>query len=309
MDASAFIAQQTLTAAVPLLLAGTGELVAERTGTINIGIEGLMLTGCAAGYITLAVTGSGTLALGAAVLAGVLLAGLFALVCVWWRADQIVTGTALNLLAMGLTATAWMAVQNHLTTTASLSPFTRIAIPGLSELPWVGPVLFQHYALTYFLALLLLVVWFKLRYTRAGLILRALGDSPDACAAAGVNARLWRTGALLFAGACAGAAGAYLATMRTLSFSPDMTGGQGFLVLALVIFGRWSLGGLIAGALLFGALDALQQYFQGMPLARQIPYQAFKMLPYLVTLLALALLKSKHGGPAKLGTPWPEDRD
>jgi simple sugar transport system permease protein len=155
--------------------------------------------------------------------------------------------------------------------------------------------------------LLAIAAYLLLNRTRFGLIIRALGDAPDAADAAGIRVRLWRTGCVLTAGACAGLAGAFLSTMRTHSFQINMTGGQGFLVLALVIFGRWKIAGLIAGTLLFGALDALQTYFTGIPGAMQtIPHQLFDMLPYAATLLALAFLSRAKTAPLHLARPWPE---
>ena len=167
-----------------------------------------------------------------------------------------------------------------------------------------GPVLGDQYLLAYLTMALVGALAWALRRTRAGLIVRALGDAPDACAAAGVRVRAWRGGCLLFAGACAGAAGAYLSIMRTHSFVPLMTGGQGFVVLALVIFARWRLAGLVLGCLAFGALDSLQQHLQGLGLNAVVPYQLFKALPFVVALAALAIMARSAAGPRELGRSW-----
>ena len=303
------IAAQAVTAAVPLVLAGCGELVAERSGTLNIGIEGLMLAGCCAGFAAVACGAPPWLGLTAAVAAGMALAGLFALATVWGRADGIVAGMAINLIAAGGSGAAYQLLQSH--QRDQLAPgqgFARSGLPGLGHaldgVPLLGPVLGDQYLLAYVAMALVGALAWALRRTRAGLIVRALGDAPDACAAAGVRVRVWRGGCLLFAGACAGAAGAYLSIMRTHSFVPLMTGGQGFVVLALVIFGRWRLSGLVLGCLAFGALDSLQQHLQGLGLNAVVPYQLFKALPFVVALAALAIMARSAAGPRELGRSW-----
>ncbi|MEI8197270.1 MAG: ABC transporter permease [Phycisphaerae bacterium] len=311
-----FIMQQAVTASVPLTLAGIGELVAERAGIINVGLEGLMLIGCIAAYAGAAFHGVGYHGILAAAAAGMILAALFAWVTIWARADQIVAGTAINLLAAGLSATAWAYLEPRIVDLPASAGFVRTPIPGLAQWPIIGPIFFDQYGLCYVLGTLLLAVWLLLARTRAGLILRSLGEAPDACDALGLPVRWWRTGAVLFSGLTAGVAGSYLAIMRNHQFTPDMTGGQGFLVLALVIFGRWSIPGLLLGCLFFGALESLQQFLQGSEPFRQflllhlgierLPYQLFKMLPYVAALLALALFTRGQGGPAALGKPWPE---
>jgi len=300
------ILQQALVGAVPLALAGSGELAAQRAGVINVGIEGLMLGGCIAGFAVAVLSGSAWLGLGAAVSAGALLAAVFALVTVLGRADQIVAGMAVNLLAVGASGTAWAWLQSsghgQLGPGAAFAPLT---IPGLDALPFLGEALAGQYGLAYVTVVLAALLAWMLARTRAGLIVRALGDAPDACAAAGVRVVAWRIGIVIAAGACAGGAGAYLSLMRVHGFAPEMTGGQGFLVLALVIFGRWRVSGLLAGCLLFGVLEAVQQHLQGRGLTAVIPYQAFKALPYLAALAALTLLSRSAPGPASLGQPWP----
>jgi simple sugar transport system permease protein len=286
------IAQAACLSATPLVLAGLGELVAERAGVINVGIEGLMLTGCIAAFAVGVVSGSGALAVGAAVLASAGLAAIFALATVRAKVDQIVCGMAINLLAVGASGLAWQVLQGT----------------GHDELPesaQFAPLLFGQYGIAYATVALALLLWAALKWTRGGLIVRALGDAPDACAAAGIGVLRWRFLCVVAAGACAGAAGSYLSVMRVHKFLPDMTGGKGFLVLALVIFGRWHVGGLIAGCLLFGALDSLQQHLQGSG-DGGIPYQAYKALPYVMALVALAALTRSAPGPARLGQPWPE---
>lgn len=296
-----YLSKQAVSAATPLVLAGVGELVAQRAGVINVGIEGLMLVGCLAAYAGAGIAGSGPAGVGAGAVAGMLLAAIFALATLWLRADQIVSGTALNLLALGIVGLAWRSVETLLPVLPPGATFDPWALPGLSRLGFFGPVLFQQHTLTYLLGLLVLTTWAFLRFTRAGLILRALGDSPAACAAAGVPVPWVRTACVLFAGLCAGAAGSYLSIMRTHIFSLGSTGGRGFLVLALVIFGRWNIWGLTAGCFLFGLVDALQEFLQAGARGTQIPGDFFLLLPYLATLVALTILTRHSRGPAALG--------
>ncbi len=305
---------QTLTAATPLLLAGCGELVAERGGVLNIGIEGLMLTGCIAAFAVTASTGNSWLGLLVAMGAAMVLGAGFALMAITARADQIVAGMALNLVAVGVSGTVWRALQSHgvteLPATAGFSRgwFGWSGWSSFSDLPVIGPLFFDLYGLSIATAGLLLLTWWVLRRTRIGIVIQAIGELPDAAAAAGESVHRWRWGVVLFAAACAGAAGAFLSIMRTHAFVPEMTGGKGFVVLALVMFGRWRISWLIAGCLLFGLADSVQQQLQSLPGSRALPYQFFQMLPYVVALVALAGLSRSAPGPAALGKPWPVSR-
>ncbi len=298
------VAQSALTAAVPLLLAGTGELVAERAGVLNIGLEGLILAGCIGGFAGAVLGGTAGglwLGVGGAVVAGMLVAGIFAVAVVYARVDQIVAGMAVNLLAFGAAGTIWHALQDAgRDSLPSGAGFDRIALGG--------PIVFDQYGLGWLALALVAVTGWMLAKTRAGLVLRALGEAPEACAVAGIDVLRWRFAAVLACGALAGLAGAYLSIMRTHSFAPDMSGGLGFLVLALVIFGRWRIGGLVVGCLGFGLIDAVQQQLQGAGAAGAVSYRLFQALPYLAALFALAVFRGRGNGPAQLGRPWPEER-
>jgi ABC-type uncharacterized transport system permease subunit len=258
--------------------------------------------------------GSAWAAIPAAMIAGILFAAIFALASVRFRADQIVIGTAINILAVGASTTGGRILQQYMHPADGperVAPplFEPLAIPFLQGIPFVGPALFNQYGLFYVTIALGIGLYVLLHHTRFGLVIRALGDAPDAADAAGIRVLSWRAVLVLSAGALAGLAGAYLSTMRGHSFQIRMTGGQGFLVLALVIFGRWSIPGLIAGTLVFGALDALQAWLASMPDATQkIPYQLFHMLPYAATLVALALLSKNTSAPLQLAKPWPPER-
>ena len=294
---------QAVTAATPLALAGCGELVAERAGLLNIGIEGMMLSGCVSAFAVAAVTGNAWLGLGAGIGAAMLMGAVFAVMAINARTDQIVAGMAINLLALGGSGVLWRALQDHqLTDLAPAAGFTRpwSGSSVLAELPLFGPLLFNQYGLTVATIGLLLLVWWILRGTRAGVVINALGEAPEAAAAAGEAVRRWRWAAVLFAAACAGGAGAFLSIMRTHAFVPEMTGGKGFVVLALVMFGRWQLGWLAAGCLLFGITDSIQQHLQSLPGSRALPYQFFQVLPYAVALGAVACFSRSAPAPSAL---------
>ena len=308
---------QAVTAAVPIMLAGIGELCAQRAGVLNVGIEGLMLTGCIGGFLGAALSGHAFIGLIVAISAAAVLAALFAWVTIVMRTDQMVAGMAINLLAVGVSGTAWLIAQNHgFAELPADAGFSRSAIPfidplaqaWLRDLPLIGPLFFDQYVLVPLTLVAAVAAWWMLRSTRTGLIIHALGDAPDACAAAGIAVRRWRFAMVMIAGGMAGAAGAYLSIMRTHGFSPMMTGGNGFVVLALVIFGRWRVLGLAAACLGFGFIDALQSHLQSRGLNQVVPYQLFQALPFIVALLALALMRRGTNGPRTLGQIWPAER-
>lgn len=295
---AAAIVQQTLTGAIPLAIAGSGELLAQRAGVINVGIEGLMLTGCIAGFAVAVLTGNPWLAVVVAIVAGAGLALLFAAITIYARVDQIVTGMAINLIAVGASGTMWEALQAR----------GHYSLDPASAFERIGSGVFQHYGLLWVAVGLLAATAWILRRSRAGVVIAAIGDAPDAAAAHGIAVRRWRVVLVVIAGALAGLAGAFLSIMRTHGFVPEMTGGQGFLVLALVIFGRWTALGLTVGCLLFGAIDAVQQHCQAAGWTEVIPYQVFTALPYLVALSALTLRLGRSSGPLTLNQPWPIHR-
>ena len=286
--------------AAPLLLAALGELVVQRAGIVNIGIEGMMLCGAFAAFAVAAPSDSPALGAAAAVGAGVLAAGLFAAFAVGRKADQIVVGTALNLLALGATGLALRSLYAAGPPTAPLAP--EWAVPGLAALPFAGPVLFQQSVFVYAAAALALGVGLFLARTRAGLRLRAVGEMARAADAEGVRVDAVRAAALLFGGACAGLAGAVLTLSQSNTFTEGMTAGRGFIALAIVIFGRWSAPGVAGAALFFGLASALQFRLQARGVA--LPYPVFLMFPYAVTLAVLAFSASGARAPADLGRPY-----
>lgn len=284
--------------ATPLMLAATGEAVTERSGVINLGIEGTMLAGALAATIGATAAGpwSGVLC---AVVAGMLLAAVFALLAVGARADQIITGTAITLAAIGLTGTIYRQAYGAGGAGLSIPTLEPIALPGLARIPVLGPALFDQPALTYIAVLALPVVWWVLFRTRLGLALRATGEAAEMARAVGVRTRLIRSGATIVGGGFAGMAGASLVLAQVGSFAENMTAGRGYVAVAIVVLGRWHPAGVALGALFFGLATALQYLFQTLGL--KAPYQLFLMLPYLLTLLALAGAVGRVRAPADLG--------
>lgn len=282
----------------PLCLAAVGESLAERSGVINLGIEGAMLAGALGAAAGAAHDGAAAGVLAAAV-AGLLVAAIFAGVAVGARADQIISGTAVTLGATGLTGL--LAQRLLASTLVSLPTLPSWPLPGLGALPLVGAVFFHQSMLTYLCYLMIPMASWLLWRTRFGLQLRASGEAPAAAAAAGVRVARMRTIAVLIGGLCAGLAGAALVLAQVGSFTERMTAGRGFIAIAIVALGRWNPWGIGAAALLFGAATALQYGFEAA--GSQVPYQLFLALPYLLALAALGVAVGRHRGPAALGQP------
>jgi len=284
--------------ATPLMLAATGETITERSGVINLGLEGMMLAGALAA--TMGATAWGPWSgVACAIVAGMILAAAFALLAVGARADQIITGTAITLAAVGLTGTVYRQAYGSGGAGLSIPTLESVAIPGLSEIPVLGMALFDQPAPTYLALLSMPLVWWVLFRTRLGLALRATGEGAAMARAAGVRTKLIRTGATIVGGGFAGLAGASLVLAQVGSFTEGMTAGRGYVAIAIVVLGRWHPGGIALGALLFGAATALQFLLQTLGL--DAPYQLFLMLPYLLTLLALAGAVGRVRAPADLG--------
>lgn len=284
--------------ATPLLLAATGETVTERSGVINLGLEGMMLAGALAATLGASTAGPWT-GLALAVLAGMALAAGFAAVTIAARADQIIAGTALTLGAVGLTGTIYRQAFGTGGAGLALPTLAAVPIPGLSRIPILGPALFDQPAPTYLALVALPIVWWALFRTRPGLALRATGEGAAMARAAGLRTDLIRTVATVIGGGFAGLAGATLVLAQVGTFAEKMTAGRGYVAIAIVVLGRWHPVGVALAALLFGAATALQYLFQSLGLA--VPYQLFLMLPYVLTLLALAGAVGRVRAPADLG--------
>ena len=291
-----------LTAAVrvatPLLLAATGETVTERAGVINLGLEGMMLAGALAAALGASAAGPWT-GIALAILAGMLLAAVFAAVAIGAGADQIIAGTAITLGAVGLTGTIYRQAYGTGGAGLALPTLAPIPLPGLHRIPILGSALFAQPAPTYLAVLALPAVWWILFRTQTGLALRATGEGAAMARAAGVRTGLVRAGATVVGGGFAGLAGATLVLAQVGTFAEQMTAGRGFVAIAIVVLGRWHPFGVAIAALLFGAATALQYVFQSLGL--RVPYQLFLMLPYLLTLLALAGAVGRVRAPADLG--------
>jgi len=282
----------------PLLFAATGEMVGERAGVINLGVEGAMLAGALASAVGAAAAGPwiGVLA---GVGAGVLIASCFAAAAIGARTDQIITGTAITLGSIGLTGAIYRSVFGAAGPGLSIPTLPAWPVPGLHRLPVVGPVLFEQSALTYLAWLLLPLAGWLLFRTWWGLALRASGESANAARASGVPVQRVRFLATLAGGAMAGLGGSTLVLAQVGTFAEKMTAGRGFIAIAIVVLGRWHPAGILAAALLFGGASALQFALQAMGLTA--PYQLFLVMPYALALLALAGAAGRARAPAELG--------
>jgi simple sugar transport system permease protein len=284
--------------ATPLLLAALGEMLAERGGVINLGVEGAMLAGALAAAIG-AASGGPWAGLVLAVAAGAVVAAGFAALAIGARTDQIITGTAMTLAALGLTGAIYRRAFGTAGAGLSLPTLAPLEMPGLSRLPLVGPALFAQPLPTYLALLAVPLLWWFLFRTRPGLALRAVGESPASARAAGVPVRRMQALATIAGGAFAGLAGGTLVLAQVGTFAERMTAGRGFIAIAIVVLGRWHPVGVLLAALLFGGATALQFLFQAAGL--DVPYQLFLMLPYLLTLVLLAGVAGGVRAPAALG--------
>ncbi len=299
LTVSASFLEAAVRTATPLTLAALGESVSERAGVINIGLEGSIIAGALGGTIAAGAFGvTGGFFAGA--VAGMAIATIFACFTVWMRADQIITGTAITLLALGLTGTLYRTLYGSGGVALATPTASVYAIPGLSQLPLIGRALFAQPVVTYALYAITPVLAWWMQCTQAGLALRAVGEHPEAAIAAGIAPRRVQALAVLFAGAMAGLAGATLVLAQAGTFVEGMSAGRGFIAIAIVVLGRWKPLGVAAAALLFGAANSLQGVFQSMGFVG-VPYQLFLAIPYLLTLLVLAGASTRSAAPAALG--------
>ncbi|HET6220726.1 MAG TPA: ABC transporter permease [Dongiaceae bacterium] len=291
-----------ISASTPLLLAATGELVTEKSGVLNLGVEGMMLVGAIVGFATAVTTGSPTLGILAAILAGAAMSLIFAVLTLSLLANQVATGLALTIFGTGLSALMGSGYVG-----IGVQPLPRLDLPGLTDLPVVGPILFGQDALVYASFLLLGATWFFLYRMHAGLVLRSVGDSHEAAHAIGYRVIGVRYLATLFGGAMSGLGGAYMSLAYSPAWSEGMTAGRGWIAVALVVFATWRPARLLLGAYLFGGITILQLYIQAW--GWQIPSQFLTMLPYLATILVLVLISADRArirlnAPACLARPF-----
>ena len=290
----------------PVLLAALGETFAERSGILNLGIEGTILLGALASFLTSIYFGMPWLSLLAAMLIGIFasifLAWMYVTVC----ASQVVTGLVFNVLAIGLAATVYRRALGHTALPESIGMFAPVHIARLSDLPLVGPILFGQTILLYLTLLLVACAQFVLFRTRFGLSLRAAGENPRAADSAGISVNRMRYIGTLISGASAGLAGAYLVLAQVGLFRESIVSGQGFIALGIVIFGRWNPWKAALAALVFGACDALQLSLQ--LLGTNLPPQLLLALPYVITILAISgVFGGRAVAPASLMIPYAKD--
>lgn len=299
MSAYALLFGSMLSAGTVLALAALGELISEKAGVLNLGVEGMMLCAAIAGFATTVNTGSYTLGFAAGLLTGAVLAGVFGWLVIWLNANQYATGLALMLFGTGLSA---FVGTNYVQ--ESLPARMRFTWFGLGDIPVIGPALFRQHPLAYAaMALTALMVWWLYR-TRAGLVLRSVGESPDAANALGYPVRRIRLAAVLFGGAMSGVAGAYLSLVYTPLWAEGMVAGRGWIALALVVFATWRPLRVLLGAYLFGGVMMLQFYLQSQSIP--IASEFLAMTPYLATIIVLALISRnatwiRINMPASLG--------
>jgi ABC-type uncharacterized transport system permease subunit len=305
LDILELVLMTVVTAATPLVIAAVGELVVERSGVLNLGVEGMMIMGASLGFAAAYVSGSTTIGALGGIAAGMAMAGLFALLTIGLAINQVAAGLALTILGTGLSGLFGAGFVGQ-----KREPAMHLVVPGLSDLPFVGKLVFGEDAFVYLaIALVIGTAWYLSR-TRSGLALRAIGDNHHSAHALGLPVRRTRVLAVLFGGACAGLAGAYLSLAYTPFWSPGMTAGRGWIALALVVFASWRPGRVLLGALLFGGATVLQLHAQAASFG--IPGQLLSAVPYLATILALVFLslgaRRNSAAPAALGQPFVASR-
>jgi ABC-type uncharacterized transport system permease subunit len=289
--------------ATPLILATLGELISERSGVLNLGIEGIMLLGAMVGFTTTYFTGNLWLGAAAAIATGALAGLIMALLAVVLGVSQHVSGIGMTLLATGLAFYFYRLVFGQPATPPNVVPFKPVPIPLLSDIPFFGPVLFTQTAITYAALLAVPVIAYLLYRTSWGLDLRTVGENPRAADAAGISVWGVRTQALMIGGGLMGLGGAYLTIAQFNAFTFGVISGRGWVSIALVVFGLWNPWRCAAGALLFAALEALQLRLQATNVLH-IPYQVFLMLPFVLTIVAMAFVSRNARAPASLLIPF-----
>lgn len=306
MDIVILALMTIITAATPLLFAALGELVTEKSGVLNLGVEGMMIMGAIVGFAVVHVTDSAILGVIASMLIGMLMASIFALLVLKFHASQVPTGLAITIFGIGLSALIGQSMIG-----VAYDGIPQLYIPYLSDVPIIGKLLFQQDFLVYLsLIMVYVVIWFLYK-TRMGLILRAVGDSHDAAHAMGYSVIKIRFMATLFGGAMAGVGGAYLSLAYSPLWVEQMTAGRGWIALALVVFATWRPGRVLMGAYLFGGITILQLHAQALGIG--VPSQVMSMLPYLATIIVLVIISSdasriKLNAPASLGKAFHPSR-
>jgi general nucleoside transport system permease protein len=302
MEGIALLLAATLNAGTVLAIAGLGLLINERAGIVNLGAEGMMLVAAIAGYATVVHTGSDLAGFAAGAAAGAAMAAMFGVLVIWLNTNQYATGLALSLFGLGFSAFVGIRY-----TQERLPERLRFEVPGLAEVPFIGPALFKQHPMVWVaIGLTLGLTWFLYR-SRAGLVLRAVGESPESAHAMGYPVRSIRFAAVLVGGALCGLAGAYVSVIYTPLWVEGMIAGKGWIALALTTFATWRPARLLLGAYLFGGVTMLQFHLQGQGV--DVPSQFLSMLPYLATIVVLVLISRnanfiRINMPASLGKPF-----
>ncbi|HQA12337.1 MULTISPECIES: ABC transporter permease [Betaproteobacteria] len=302
MEQYALLIAATLNAGTVLAIAALGLLINEKSGIVNLGAEGMMLCAAIAGFATVVHTGNDWLGFAAGMGAGALLAGLFALLVIWLNTNQYATGLALSLFGAGFSAFVGTRYVQE-----KLPERPHFAVPGLADIPFIGPALFKQHPMVYIaIAVTVGIIWFLYR-TRAGLVLRSVGESPESAHALGYPVRRIRLLAVLFGGAMCGLAGAYLAVIYTPLWVEGMVAGKGWIALALTTFATWRPLRVLFGAYLFGGVTMMQFHLQSQGV--DIPSQFLSMAPYVATIVVLALISRnptwiRINMPASIGKPF-----
>jgi len=286
-------------AATPILLAAIGELVVEKSGVLNLGVEGMMIIGAVTGFIVATTTGSPMVGLLGAAVGGAVVSMLFAFLTQYLLSNQVATGLALTLFGLGLAALMGKSYNG-------IKPprMDRLNVDGLTDLPVVGKLFFSHDPVIYLSLVLVFAVWWFLNRTRAGLVLRACGENHEAAHSLGYNVQLIRFGAIMFGGACAGMGGAYVSLVRVPQWTEGMTAGVGWIALAIVVFASWKPWRVVIGAYMFGGITILQLSLQALGISISGAY--LSMTPYIVTIVVLVIMsadrkKASLNAPACLG--------
>ncbi len=302
MEPYALLIAATLNAGTVLAIASLGLLINEKAGIVNLGAEGMMLCAAIAGFAAVVHTGSDTLGFAAGMLAGAVMAAVFGALVIWLNTNQYATGLALSLFGAGFSAFAGVSYVQE-----KLPERTNFAVPGLSDIPFLGSALFKHHPLVYLTVLFAgALVWWLYR-TRAGLVLRSVGERPESAHALGYPVRWIRFAAVVAGGALCGLAGAYISIIYTPLWVEGMVAGKGWIALALTTFATWRPGRVLLGAYLFGGVTMLQFHLQGIGV--DVPSQFLSMLPYVATIVVLALISRNPAWirinmPASIGKPF-----
>ncbi|WP_339637981.1 ABC transporter permease [uncultured Sulfitobacter sp.] len=290
--------------ASPLIFAALGELICERAGVLNLGIEGIMVVGAFAGWLTVYLGGGLWFGVAVAMLSGMAFGLVHGVLTVPFGLSQHVVGLGITLLATSLTYYCYRLALPEVTSPPKIEAFQSLEIPILSDIPVIGPALFNQTPLTYLAFVLVVAVTLVLYRTPMGLALRAAGENPAAVEAQGLSVSAIRIGAVMVGSGLMAVGGAFLTMSAFNSFFFEMVNGRGWICIALVVFGSWKPGKTLLGAVLFAAFDALQIRVQQTPLGADIPYQIFLMAPYILSILALVVMSRRAQVPAALMVPF-----